>query len=406
MNNQQSKALYENFHSQLSVIEQDMAEIAQMAATVSDKFNGLGENIQNFAAIAGFGRKGHAAAHIIGGAVKILGDVYAELKKEDALKKLLPKKVEIAEAKAGVIQNYRQLLESQKEKYHSLLHEQITIEFKEENRLEYQELYAESAQNSYSIYVRSLYIIEICNYMMAEFDAWKMGKHESGLPKPDKAIVLEEVVAMITTPESLCDPNNTKLTGGIYLLSKNEPLFATVLNKLHVNAITTENKKAKRVADRKSFSEVKKFIQQLKKMERSKDVTHLDWLYALPTFHQAVKSCKLTPLFLYLLKYYSILYFLLFLFNSSSFEQDGLIGAISTSIIPSLAVAVVAVIFSLLIFRIYENDDAGRGLWYYIFFLTFTVLTLGLMPIAFKRYLAKEKDYENFLIQLKVKINE
>lgn len=405
MNNEQSQALYENFNSQLSVIEQDMAEIAQMAATVSDKFNGLGENIQNFAAMARLGRKGHAAAHIIGGAVKFLGDVYAELKKEDALKKLLPKKVEIAEAKAGAIQNYRGILESQKEKYQSLLNQEIAVEFTEETRTEYQELHAEAAQNSYSIYVRSLYILEICQYMLAEFDAWKMGMHESGSTKPDKAVVLEEVVAMITTPESLCDPNNTKLTGGIYLLSKNEPLFATILNKIHVNATTNEKKKAKRVADRRSFSEVKNFIRQLKKMERSKDITHLDWLFALPTFHQAVKSYKLTPLFLYLLKYYSILYFLLFLFNSSSYEYDRL-EAISTSIIPSLALAVVAVIISLLIFQIHENEDAGRGLWYYIFFLTFTVLTFGLMPFAFNRYLTKESNYEDFLIQLKVKINE
>ena len=163
MNDQQSKALYENFNSQLSVIEKDMAEIAQMAATVSDKFNGLGENIQNFAAIAGFGRKGFAAASIIGGAVKILGDVYAGMKKEDALNKLLPKKVEIAEAKTAAIQNYRGILLGQKEKYQSLLHKEITVEFKEDGRAAYQELHGEAVQNSYSIYVRSMHIIEICN---------------------------------------------------------------------------------------------------------------------------------------------------------------------------------------------------------------------------------------------------
>src|SRR5690606_27918627 len=161
---------------------------------LSDKFNGLGENIQNFAAIAGFGRKGFAAASIIGGAVKILGDVYAGMKKEDALNKLLPKKVEIAEAKTAAIQNYRGILLGQKEKYQSLLHKEITVEFKEDGRAAYQELHGEAVQNSYSIYVRSMHIIEICNYMMAEFDAWKMGLHESGLPKPDKAVVLEEVV--------------------------------------------------------------------------------------------------------------------------------------------------------------------------------------------------------------------
>lgn len=402
MNNKKSMDLYENFNSQLSVIEQDMAEIAQMAATVSEKFSGIGENILDFAAIAGFGKKGLTAATIIGGAVTILGDFYAKYKKEEALIRLLPKKVEIAEAKTAVIQDYKQILESQRENYKSLLHQQITVEFTEENRVEYQELHSESIHNAYSIYVRSMHIVEICNYMMAEFDAWKIGVHESGLSKPDKAVVLEEVVAMIITPEDLCDPNNTKLSGGIYLLSQNESLFATILNKIHTNATATEKKKIKRVSERKSFSEVKKFIRQLKKIEKSKDTSHLDWLYALPTFQQAVRNYSLSSLFVHLLKYYSILYFLFFLSKSSSTG----IGAISTSILPALIVAILAVVFSILIFSIYENDDAEKGLWYYIFFLTFTVLTLGLMPLAFRRYLAQEREYEDFLMQLKVKINE
>ena len=190
------------------------------------------------------------------------------------------------------------------------------------------------------------------------------------------------------------------------MLSQNESLFATLINKIHFNALENEKKEFKRVAERRSFSEVKKFIRQLRKMERSKEVTHLDWLYSLPTFNEAVKNYKLTPLFLHLFKYYSILYILLFLSNDTSIDNGGLIEGISSSILPALFVAAIAVVFSLIMFSIYENDDADKGLWYYIFFLTFTVLTFGLMPIAFNRYLTKEKNYENFLIQLKVKINE
>lgn len=405
MNSLQSKAAYENFNSQLTAIEQDMVEIAQMAATVSEKFTGVGQNIQNFAAIARFGRKGLAAATIIGGAVKIFGDVYAEYKKEEALKILLPKKVEMAEAKTAVIQNFRQMLEGQKAEIRSLLQQEIIVEFNEDGRAAYEELNGESCKNSYSIYVRTMYMLEICNYMLAEFAAWKMGQHESDQEKPDKAVVLEDVLAMITTPESLIDPKNNKLTGGIYLLSQNEPLFAALINKLHSNASEIEKKKAKRIANRRSFMDVKSFVEQLKKIEKSKDVTHLDWLKTLPTFDQAVKNIKLTPLFLYLMKYYGIGYYILFFFIGSSMQTTGM-DMILAPILHSLIATAIMVPISLIIFYIYENDDAGRGLWYYIFFLTFTVLTFGLMPIAFKRYLAKERNYEDFLVQLKLKINE
>ncbi|MEG9329057.1 hypothetical protein V6B16_14015 [Salinimicrobium catena] len=405
MNNQQSNDLYEKFNSELTVIEKDMAEIAQMAATVSEKFNGIRENIQSFASIPGFGRKGVAAATIIGGAVKLFGGLYADVKKEEALQKLLPKKIELAELKTMVIQNYAKILEGQKGKFRALLEEEISFEFSDENRATYQEGGAESCQNSYNLYVRTMHVLEICRYMLAEFAAWKTGKHESGESKPDKAVVLEDVLAMITTPEDLCNPNNNKLTGGMYLLSKNEPLFATLLQKLHIDTTATEKKKESRVAKRKSFSEVKKFIRQLKKIENSKEVTHLEWLKSLPTFQHAIKASSLTTLQLYLFKYYSIGYLIFFTLFGPSMEND-LGGRISSSIIPALLVAAIAVIFSLMIFYVYENDNGGRGLGYYFLFLLFTVLTLGLMPIVFKRYLKKEKNYEDFLVQLKVTINQ
>ena len=404
MNNQQSKDLYDKFNSELTVIEKDMAEIAQMAATVSDKFNGIGENIQSFAAIPGFGRKGVAAATIIGGAVKLFGGLYADVKKEEALQKLLPKKVEIAEAKTAVILNFIKILEGQKGKFRLLLQEEITIEFDESSRAKYQEGGAESCQNSYNLYVRTMHVLEICDYMLAEFASWKAGKHESGIAKPDKALVLEDVLSMITTPQSLSDPNNNKLTGGMYLLSKNEPLFATLLHKLHIDATATEKKKEKRVAKRNSFKEVKKFIRQLKKIEKSKEATHLDWLQSIPTFQEAVENSKLTTLFAYLFKYYGIGYFILFLFYRSSLKY-GFIDTVFSSILMSAIVSTIAIPFSLMIFYLYENDES-KGTGYYILFLTFTILTLGLMPVAFNRYLKKEQNYETFLGQLKVKINE
>lgn len=405
MNNQQSKELHENFNSQLTLIENDMAEIAKMAATVSDKFNGIGENIQSFASIPGFGRKGMAAATIIGGAVKLFGGLYADIKKEDALQKLLPKKVEIAESKTAVIQNFRQILEGKREELRSLLQQELAVEFNEEGRAEYQETKEEACQNSYSLYVRSMHIVEICNYMLAEFTAWKLGKHESGMAKPDKAVVLGDVLTMITTPQSLSDPTNNKLTGGMYLLSKNEPLFATLIHKLHIDATATEKKKEKRIANRKSFTEVKKFTRQLKKIEQSKEVNHLDWLKSIPTFQQAVENSKLTSLFAYLFKYYGIGYFVFFLYVRSSMGFEGADVLFSSLVYSAIVSAIVSGI-SLLIFYMYEVDNGGRGLMYYGLFLTFTVLTFGLMPIAFKRYLKKEKNYENFLVQLKVKINE
>lgn len=405
MNSQQSNALYEKFNSELTIIEKDMAEIAQMAASVSEKFSGIGENIQSFASIPGFGRKGMAAAHIIGGAVKLFGGLYADMKKEDALQKLLPKKVEIAESKTAAVKNFGTMLEGKREEFSSLLQQELSLEFTEEGRVKYQETQAEACQNSYSLYVRSMHIVEICNYMLAEFAAWKMGKHESGMANPDKAVVLGDVVTMITTPQSLSDPTNNKLTGGMYLLSKNEPLFATLIHKLHIDATATEKKKVKRVANRKSFTEVKKFTRQLKKIEQSKDVNHLDWLKSIPTFQQAVENSKLTSLFAYLFKFYGIGYFVFFLYVRSSMGF-GAADVLFSSLVYSAIVSAIVAGISLLIFYIYEDEDAGRGMMYYGLFLAFTVLTFGLMPLAFKRYLKKEKNYENFLDQLKLKINE
>lgn len=405
MNTNQSNELYNKFNSELTVIEKDMAEIAQMAAAVSDKFNGIGENIQNFASIPGFGRKGMAAATIIGGAVKLFGGLYADMKKEDALHKLLPKKVEIAESKTVTVQTFRQMLEAKREQLRSLLQREIAVEFNEKSRVEYQETKGKACQNSYSLYVRSMHIVQICNYMLAEFEAWKNGKHESGKTKPDKAVVLGDVLSMITTPHHLIDPKNNKLTGGIYLLSQNEPLFATLINKLHLSASESEKKKVRRVANRKSFFDVKIFIEHLKRIEKSKEVTHLDWLKTQPTFHQAVQNVKLTPLFLYLMKYYGIGFFIFFLFFGTAM-QDNRVDMIAAPIIYSLIASIIAVPISLGIFYFYENDDAEKGMGYNLLFLLFSIVTLGLMPIAFKRYLKKERNYEDFLVQLKIKINE
>ncbi|MEO5775908.1 MAG: hypothetical protein ABIQ27_03325 [Flavobacterium sp.] len=394
--------LLQSLTKENDLIENEIIKISELAAEISQKFQGLSNNIQNLSSIVGLfaGRKSGNTTALIGGAVGIIGDIYAGIKEDEAIAKLAPKKLELAKVKSETISNFRERLDSQNEKYWELLKIEAVREFEVEKLEDFVNLHGEDCQNTFHLYVMNFYLMQVCDYILEQFNSWKLTnglKDDNTSVKPDKTYVLEHILNSLILPNiSLKEAlSGSTSDGATWLLTTNESLFAIHLQKIINDSTTKDELDKKRVFKKSSFINFKKYIQNLKSNENSEN---FKWLIDSKIYLEAKSVTKIPSLNFYLLKYFFVGMMCFNIYNGWSNPGNSLKDFI-------LYVPILSLIFALPLipcakFILWASTSEEKSIYYYLMYLFFTIITLGLMPIALYRYQKKEEDYYAFLNEL------
>lgn len=404
MSTTQQNLLLENLTKDINIIEKEILKISEMAGEISDKFKNISVDIENFSNIIFdlIGKEGRGTSKLIGSAFRFFGEIYADVKKEEALIKLAPKKVELAKAKTLVIENFYEQLKNQNENLLKLFRIEANREYQLNNLVEFENLHGEDCENTFYIYLMNSYLLQVCSYMIEQFKSWDLSnglKDSENAIYPNKSLVLDSILSNVILEKKsfLQAISFTTANGGIWLLSNQENLFGIHLKKIIIDSVKIEEGKQIRVFNRNSFQSLKIYIKTLNGISKD-DKNNSYWLNLNKYYIQAKIVTKLTSLNIYLFKYFVLSFSILLVYMSWSAVIKNPIEIILIPIIAAIP-AIIMVPIARFIFWSYE-DDHGKSLSYYILFLIFSLVTLFMMPIAFHKYKEKEKNYNDFINQL------
>ncbi len=227
-------------------IQEEINQILEMTKKVSEKMAEIGNNvikaapnIGNLAKIIAKGTKFKGASKEIGAVAGLIteqvgrglakaGEWYAERKQRKLNEKMLSKKQEIAKEKKASIERLLPKITSDKEKIANFCKMEINgnITDYEPNRLD---SVFRSAKELFEGYFILNHCKEISEYMLAEFEAWLRGEHESDKEYLDSSIVYLSSVGNLVSWSSLPTSNAgfsifDKLTIGSGLLLKDKDI--------------------------------------------------------------------------------------------------------------------------------------------------------------------------------------
>ena len=396
-----SDLLISKFNSDIENIENELAEIISLASEMSEKFAGISNEIKEISGTIGkvFGKNAGALTYIAGGAVKFFGEIYADVKKEEALMKILPKKKILATEKLEIVKFVLGFFLDKIKKEELILLSEINREISDDNYDEFVELYSVNCMRAFDLYLHTLKLIQVCEFAINEFEAWLNNEHNSKLPKITNVEIYAEVVSNFILPSGVeTEIVKDKFSASFWILSQKPDLLGAYYYNVFNNSSSLN---VIRVFKKPSFMNLRKVSLQFEKLSKNKNSKTVSWINQNPFFIKGKSILKISSLNSFLFKNIIIgnsLFFVLLHYYSD--VQKGILEIILSSILFASIVSIFIFLFSKLLFSIYENDK--KSLSYYLLLAVFTFFTLGFLPYAFKRYLKKEMDYKVFIEELKL----
>lgn len=394
-------------------IEKELIEISNMAVEISEKFQGISRDIESLSGSIGVlaGRKAGAITSLAGGIFSVIGDMRADEERQRALRKLLPKKQELANLKTSLITSFRDSMNNKIESLSLLLIEEVNRPYDETNRAEYEDLYGNSCLDAFDLYVSTYYMIQLCDFMLLEFSAWIEYKHESGYESPDKSFVLDVVLNEIIFPNGLKNGISTDSSNaGIWLLTKRDSILAGSMYKKFVegkkieenkkNGFYSESYKKTRVVERESFKSLKTYVGEIEKTISEDKTGNLKILTNSNIYKQASSICNIRSPKKY---FFNVAFLTVFII--------GLLQVISgkESFLKILMYSFIFALIHSLVTRFWlwqKNVVSSEGgclnsLFELMFKLLITVLSLGTVPLLVYLYEKKENKFEIFVNNLR-----
>jgi hypothetical protein len=386
-------------------IEKEMLEITNMASEISEKFQGISRNIKSLSGVVGglAGRKAGVVTSLVGEVFSVFGDIRADEERQRALRKLLPKKIELANLKTGIISQFRDNLNNQIESLSLLLIEEVNRPYDETKYAEYEDLYGNSCLDAFDLYVSSYYMIQLCDFMLIEFSTWIKYKHESGVESPDKSVVLDIVLNEIIFPNGLKNGLSTSSSNaGIWLLSKRESIISGSMYKTFSEGKRKEVKYEIRIFKRKSFISLKTYVSEIKKTASEDKTDNLKILTNSSIYKQANNICNIRSPKKY---FFNIAFLVMFSLLFITGIKEIIIKGISVDIILNVLLVsiVIAFIHSLVtLFWLWQkNIESDFSFYELIFKFLITVISLGTVPLFVYLYERKENRFEKFINKLR-----
>jgi hypothetical protein len=400
----EKEILIQNLRKDFDIIENEIMAISDMAAEVSENFQIISDNIKSFSGVVGdvvkskkgkrAGKNAKLVTDIIGSSVEFAGELYSDYKKEKALEKLAPKKLEISRVKSKVIFNFRVILNDQKDKLLELFKIEINRYFEKEKIDEYLNLHSEDCKTAFYLYTMNSYMIDLCDYMLKQFESWEMsnGMKDIVALKPDVVKINENTLTNIIFPDDSFIEALYKegMTGGLWLMSIYENLFATMLKKIVCETKKIDDEKS-RIRKKTAFKRIKKFINELSNIVKQDKIT---WLEKNLCYTEAKKVSKITSANLYLGKW-SFFTLMIILFIIYFADAEFLL----SYIFAIYYVLFVSTLFAKYILRSWDENAEDNSSFQKWFTLIVSITSLGVVPIVLSVYKKKEDNY-NYLLYL------
>lgn len=402
----------EAIKSIVTPIEIELLEVLNMSSEISDRFNDISNNIKqlsNVVSILGSKKTG-AAMGLFGEVVNMFGEIKADDERERALRKVLIKKIELANLKLGVVTNFRNDLSNKIDPLFRLLEEEINRPYDENRREEFSQLHGTTCLDAFDLYVSTFYLIQVCDFMIGEFNAWIKYKHNSEFEVPDKSYILDFVLNKMIFPNGLKNGlENRNSFAGIWLLPKRESIIAGSMYKKFIEGKKIEDNKEKgfysgsykkkKILKRESFIYLKEYINETDKIVEQDKTDHLKIITDSIIYKQAKDVCNIKSSFFYFFRAAFIVIFGFYIISAGTSEEPFFSGLIS-GLIGSLSVAFA---FGLLgRFLIWaDNVKSDGGCLESLFKLIVGVLSLGTIPLMVRSYKNKEINFNKYIVNLK-----
>lgn len=293
-------------------IEIELLEVLNMSSQISDRFSDISNNIKqisNVVSILGSKKTG-AAVGLFGEVVNMFGGIKADDERQRALRKVLMKKIELANLKLDIVTNFRNDLSKKSDPLFRLLEEEINRPYDENHKEEFSSLYGSACLDAFDLYVSTFYLIQVCDFLIGEFNAWIKFKHNSEFEVPDKSYILDFVLNKMIFPNGLKNGlENRNAFAGIWLLSKRESIIAGSLYKKFIEGKKIEDTKEKgfysgsykkkKILKRESFIYLKEYINETDKIVKVDKTDHLKIITNSIIYKQGKDACNIKSSFFY-----------------------------------------------------------------------------------------------------------
>jgi hypothetical protein len=118
------------FRSDIDRIEKEIASISILAASLSERFQHIAKDVGSMSDSIGkivtdshgtaAGNKAASVTKILGKVIGFAGDLYADHKRDQALAKIAPKRLQLVKTKTAVISNFQAILNRQQQQLKTL----------------------------------------------------------------------------------------------------------------------------------------------------------------------------------------------------------------------------------------------------------------------------------------------
>lgn len=403
----------EYLKSIVNPITEELDEVLIMTSEISDRFCDLSNSIKQLSYVAGIvvGRRTGVVMDLIGEAVNVFGQIKADDERDIAMRQVLMKKIELANLKLGVVISARKNLANQIDSFYELLCIEIIRPYDETKREEFEKLYGAACLDAFEMYVSIYYFIQVCDFMIEEFNAWIKYKHNSEFEIPSKSYILDFILNELIFPRGLKNGlDNRNLYAGFWLLSKRESIIGGAMLKVLIEGEKIEASKKKgfysesykktNILKRESFLYLKTYVNEIWNVVEQDKTGNLKVITDSIIYKQAKDVCNIkSPIFYFFIRAYVVVFCFFIIGNYKNIAS-----VFGTGLIACVPIAFV---FSLVCkFFLWSNNVKSEGSCLEsIFKFIVAVLSLGTIPILVKAYENKDISFNNYIVYLKKEYN-
>ena len=383
------------FRSDIDRIEKEIASISHMAADLSESFQNIAKGVSSLSTTVGkmvgdsrgtaAGNKAEAATKLLGKVIGFAGDMYAGHKRDQALAKIAPKRLQLVEKKTAVITNFQTILKRQQKQLETLFKTESAREFEQIATADFVELHGETCKNTFELFVMNRYLTQVCAYTLAQFDAWLSsdGFEDSTIPEVSVKTIYSDVLENIILRNSSFSASlyQPRWTAGLWLLTETASLVSAVYRQLY----RTESTKASgssQVSSTTLYKALKDLTDEITQFGSQVPTTGL---VENEVYLEAKNVLNLKHPFLYILASVTVP------LTVVSYFLAGI-----ESIVGLIFVAGISFAVGIFLSNGSKSMQLQTGFFKFVWGAV-SIMTLGLMPMALNSYQKTEAAYREFL---------
>ncbi len=387
------------FRSDIDRIEKEIASISILAASLSERFQHIAKDVGSLSDSIGkivtdshgtaAGNKAASVTKIVGKVIGIAGDIYADHKREQALAKIAPKRLQLVKTKTAVISNFQAILNRQQQQLQTLFQTEAAREFELHSIADFEKLHGATCKNTFELFVMNRYLSQVCAYTLSQFDAWTSSDGFEDSTEANVAVktiysdVLEHTILRNSSfTDSLYQ---TTWTAGLWLLTETPSLMSAVYRQLY-RTKSAKTSGSSQLSSTALYKELQMLTDEITQFASQVPSSRL----VENTYYMEAKNVlNLRHPYLYILVSVTVPLTMVSYFLAGIASMGGLFFALGISFG-----------LGMFLFNGARSMEQQTGFFKFLWGAV-SILSLGLMPLALNSYHKKESAYLTFLDKIK-----